>query len=125
MQGNIERGELTLANQTLASLIEHKVAHCAYEEKLLQESGYPFLKPHQRVHDEYIKECRAYLRRAQQGEYVAQKALAFVKPWMVSHIQGEDLDYAHFVKQHLDKGAEPVVPWHLRTLNRFFPNGKK
>lgn len=122
LQENIERGELTRAEQTLSALVEHKIAHCAYEETLLQKSGFPFLKPHKKAHHDYIEECRAYMQRMQQGDYILPKALSFIKPWMVRHIRGEDQDYAHFVREHIAQGAKPVEPWHMRTLNRFFPN---
>jgi len=42
LQENIGRGELTLAAQTLQTLIEHKMAHCEHEEALLRHSGFPF-----------------------------------------------------------------------------------
>ena len=125
LQDHIERGELVLANQTLHTLIEYKTFHCAHEEELLQQAGFPLLKPHKRAHSEYIKECRVFHRRAEQGEYVAHKALAFVKPWMVKHIRGEDMDYAEYVKRHHASGEPSQLPWHLRTLNRFFPNKEK
>ena len=125
LQETIERGELTLANQTLATLLEHKVAHAAYEETLLKSSGFPFFKPHKHAHDEVIQECSAYLQRAQQGEYVSHNALAFLKPWMVKHIRGEDTDYVEYVKRHQAGGGSPTLPWHLRTLNRLFPGSGK
>lgn len=117
LQDHIERGELVLANQTLQALIEYKTFHCAHEEELLLQACFPFLKPHKRAHSHCINECTAFYRRAEQGEYVAHKALAFVKPWMVKHIRGEDMDYAEFVRRHHADGASPILPWHLRTLD--------
>jgi len=125
LQDNIERGELTLAGQTLQALTEKKMAHCMHEEELLCQSGFPFYKPHKRQHESFVRECTAFYQRAQTGEHVTYKALAFVKLWMVKHIRGEDMDYANFVRRHIESGAEPVVPWHLRTLNRFFPKRGK
>ena len=125
LQDHIESGWLVLANQTLHTLIEYKTFHCAHEEELLQQAGFPLLKPHKRAHSEYIKECTVFHRRAEQGEYTAHKALAFVKPWMVKHIRGEDMDYAEYVKRHQAGGESPTLPWHLRTLNRLFPNREK
>jgi len=125
LQDNIERGELTQAGRTLQALAEKKMAHCRHEEELLSQSGFPFYKPHKLQHENFIRECTAFHQRAQAGEHVTHKALAFVKPWMVKHIRGDDLDYANFVRRHIESGAEPVVPWHLRTLNRFFPKRGK
>ncbi|NCN97088.1 MAG: hypothetical protein GW928_06465, partial [Rhodoferax sp.] len=71
---------------------------------------------------QYIKECTVFHRRAEQGEYVTHKVLAFIKPWMVKHIRGEDMDYAEYVKRYQASGAPAQLPWHLRTLNLFFPN---
>lgn len=119
LQDHIESGELVLANQTLQALIEYKTFHCAHEEELLLQAGFPFLKPHKRAHRHCINECADFYRHAEEGEYTAHKALAFVKPWMVQHIRGEDMDYAEFVRQHHATGAAPILPWHLRTLNRF------
>ena len=57
LQDHIESGGLVLANQTLHTLIEYKTFHCAHEEELLQQAGFPLLKPHKRAHSEYIKAC--------------------------------------------------------------------
>lgn len=125
LQDNIGRGELTLAAQTLQTLIEHKMAHCEHEEALLRHSGFPFFKPHKHEHDRFIGQCTDFYQRAEAGEHVTPTALAFIKPWMTKHIRGEDMDYAAFVRRYIESGAAPVVPWPLRTLNRFFPKREK
>ena len=84
-----------------------------------------FFKPHKHEHDRFIGQCTDFYQRAEAGEHVTPTALAFVKPWVTKHIRGEDMDYAAFVRRYIESGAAPVVPWPLRTLNRFFPKREK
>jgi len=125
LQYHIERGELTQAEEAMRTLVEEKIRHFAYEENLLRRMRFSFLKPHQREHRAFLETCTGFLKRAEAGEYVLPEALRFVERWLVKHLQGEDLDYAAYARQHQALAMEADdTPWHLRTLSRFFPTSR-
>jgi len=92
-------GQVTAANELLAELIGYKLSHCAYEEDLLKQSGFPLYKMHKLSHELLISKCLALHQRAENGEYIVNEAIPFLKTALLRHIQGEDADYANYVRQ--------------------------
>jgi len=94
-----QHGEIDVANKLLSELVGFKVFHCAHEEDLLKQSGFPLYKMHKLSHELIINQCLVLHQRAENGEYVVKEAVPFLKATLVSHIKGEDADYAIYVRQ--------------------------
>jgi len=41
--------------QVLDELADYSLSHFSFEESLLEEAGYRFIKPHKSIHDTFIK----------------------------------------------------------------------
>lgn len=94
-------GEKGAANKLLSELIEFKVSHCAHEEDLLKQSGFPLYKMHKLSHELIINQCLVLNQRAEKGEYVVKEAIPFLRAALMRHMKGEDADYAIYVRQSL------------------------
>lgn len=100
------RGEINAANTLLSELIEFKVFHCAHEESLLKQSDFPLFKTHKHSHERIINQCLVLHQRAENGEYVVNEAISFLRETLVSHIKGEDADYAIYLRQSQRSGLK-------------------
>ncbi|TNC98897.1 MAG: hemerythrin [Gallionellaceae bacterium] len=112
-------GEINVANKLLTELIEFKVFHCAHEEDLLKQSGFPLYKMHKLSHELIINQCLVLHQRAENGEYVVKEAVPFLRATLVSHIKGEDADYAIYVRQSQRSGQKEGRGW-FSSLKRLF-----
>lgn len=119
MGEHMRRGELSAARVLLDELIEGKQSHCQYEEALLKQAGYPFHKAHSKTHQKFLQQCGFLKQRIARGDFLRQHEVDYLQQWILKHIQGDDGDYVTYLKTQTVLQEE--VPWHLRTLNRFFP----
>jgi hemerythrin len=83
----------------LGELIDYTMTHFAFEESLMEEGGYPYLKAHKRVHHLFTKKVGEYVARAKAGEDVTAELLEMLKRWLFSHIKNDDADYVESAKQ--------------------------
>lgn len=97
----------------LDELVDYTLTHFAFEETLMEEGGYPYLKAHKRVHDLFKKRVGEYLTRFASGEDVGQELLDMLKRWLVNHIKNEDADYvesARSVVERYEPTTRPSTP---------------
>ncbi len=82
-------------------LLHYTVDHFGYEEKLLEEYGYPGTEKHQRQHAVLRKQVQTLRERHLNGELIFSDALVdFLKSWLKEHIQGSDREYGPFLQSH-------------------------
>lgn len=101
-----KHGDITIANEALSELIGYKLSHCAFEEDLLKKSDFPLYKMHKLSHELLINKCLALHLRAENGEYVVNEAIPFLKTALLRHIKGEDADYATYIRQSQRNGQK-------------------
>jgi hemerythrin len=82
----------------LGELVDYTMTHFAFEESLMEEGGYPYLKAHRRVHQLFTKKVGEYVARAKAGEDVTGELLEMLKRWLLSHIKNDDADYVESAK---------------------------
>ena len=112
----------------IEQLIDYTQSHFGFEESLMEEAGYKFLKPHQKVHELFIRRVNSFTVRAAKGEDVAEELQNMLSTWLLNHIAYEDRDYAAAVKRMTDAEEKaqpaPVVQEKRRgLLRRFFGIG--
>lgn len=78
----------------LDELVDYTLYHFAFEENLMDESGYPFINAHKKVHRLFAQRIARFQQRANTGEDIAEELLHVLKVWLVSHIKSDDKDYA-------------------------------
>lgn len=118
-----------LVTDVIEQLIDYTQSHFGFEESMLEEAGYKFLKPHRKVHELFIKRVTEFTMRAAKGEEIADELHSMLTKWLLNHIANEDRDYAVVVKQMVGepkddpaaKDAKPVSHGFISgLLGRFF-----
>lgn len=85
----------------LDELVDYTVSHFAFEETLLEEAGYPFIKAHKKVHELFTRRVMEYQKNAREGNDVTMDLMHTLKSWLVNHIKHDDKDYSHLVASNL------------------------
>jgi hemerythrin len=94
----------------IENAIEYTESHFSYEEAMLEEVGYPFLKAHNKLHELFIRRMNGYKQRFIEGEEVEGELRVTLARWLVNHIKSEDADYAKYVKQRMPSLRTQSVP---------------
>ena len=92
----------------IEQLIDYTQSHFGFEEEMLEEAGYKFLKPHKKVHELFIKRVNEFTMRAAKGEEIVDELHSMLTKWLLNHIANEDRDYAVAVKAMLHAGDTPM-----------------
>ncbi|MEN8169876.1 MAG: bacteriohemerythrin [Pseudomonadota bacterium] len=104
-------------------IVSHSLAHFEFEEELMEQSDYPFIKVHKRLHDHFIQRLAGYTQRFDAGEDIAVELQQFLSKWLHSHFTHEDKDYSPqiLVEMH-GLGSEVSVAgnesWLSKTLHK-------
>ena len=82
----------------LDAVVEYTVNHFRYEEELMQEHDYPSFETHRAEHQKMVARVEELLSAYRADEDRAlQDALAFLKSWLINHINGTDQQYSEFL----------------------------
>jgi hemerythrin len=90
-------GKPALVAKVIDGLVGYTVSHFNYEERLLEEANYPFLKAHKNVHTIFIKRLNDYQERFKLGEDIAEELHMMMFSWLFGHIKHDDMDYVSTV----------------------------
>ncbi|HYB49903.1 MAG TPA: bacteriohemerythrin [Burkholderiaceae bacterium] len=114
----------TRVGHIIEQLVDYTQSHFGFEESLMEEAGYRFLKPHQKVHELFIKRVNSFTVRAAKGEDISDELHTMLSTWLLNHIAHEDRDYAASVKRMADAEERtqpaPVVQAKRKSLLRQF-----
>ena len=84
--------------EALDELVEYTVTHFRYEEDLMEEHGYPDFESHRAQHDAMVKKVTDVVASYQKNQHNAMKdATAYLKNWLINHINGTDKQYSQFL----------------------------
>jgi len=113
----------------VGDVIEYTESHFGFEEAMLEDAGYPFLKAHKKVHELFIRKMLDYKHRLDAGEDIAVELRETLTRWLINHIKNEDTDYSRWVNKS-DSQATPESAkakaqvheegWLRSRLTRFF-----
>ncbi len=97
--------------KTFDSLVEYTARHFGYEEKLFTQYGYPEYQAHKTAHEKLVEKVLDFKTRFENNEaFVSMELMAFLKDWLVKHIQGTDKKYAPFLIEKMGNDKDgPVV----------------
>lgn len=101
-------GDAARVGDVLEQLVDYTQSHFGFEEALMQEAGYKFLRPHQKVHELFIRRVGEFTMRAAKGEDVAEALQRVLSNWLLNHIASEDRDYAPAVRKLLQTQDSPA-----------------
>jgi hemerythrin len=101
-------------------LVDYTISHFAFEESLMEQVDYPFLAPHKKVHELFIRKVDAFVRRFEAGEDVTADLINVLQRWLINHIKNEDGDYATYAQKKDARIENTHDGWLSRSLKRFF-----
>ena len=113
LRGNPDRAKI---ENVIDELVDYTISHFAFEESVMEDAGYPFLSPHQKIHSLFTKKVGAITERFKEGDDVVEDLLHLLKKWLINHIKNEDGDYIKIVQRHMVKSERKMNGW----LSRFF-----
>ncbi|MBI4889885.1 MAG: bacteriohemerythrin [Acidobacteria bacterium] len=88
-------GKAGAVTEVINDLIGYTRYHFAYEEKLLEGTGYPELEEHRRKHRAMVAQVEAFRSQAKTGSAaVSLKLMGFLKDWLTRHILETDKRYS-------------------------------
>lgn len=102
--------------EVLEQLVDYTLSHFAFEEELLEESGYRFVNAHKRVHKLFVRRINDYVERFKTGEDVTDELLVSLRTWLINHIKNDDNDYADIVKQNMNDESDHQRGWLKRIF---------
>ena len=103
-------------------VVDYTMSHFAFEEAMLEDVGYEFLRPHKKVHELFIRRVDDLRKRFNAGEDVSDELHDLLSRWLLNHIRHDDAAYVQAVRgdlQELEKDNHEGG-WLKRTLGRFF-----
>ena len=75
----------------IAELIEQTQAHFAYEEQLMQQTGYPQYQSHKAAHEKLLQHITALGAQFRNGDLLLSFAVMMdLKAWATIHIEKSD-----------------------------------
>lgn len=113
--------DLEQISVVLNELVDYTLSHFTFEESLMEEAGYPFIRGHKRVHQLFVKRVGDYVQRFKMGEDITDELLNTLKAWLINHIKSDDNDYVELVKKNLQGlDAKSEGGWLSRSLKNIF-----
>jgi len=111
-----------LLGGVMEELVDYTISHFAFEETLLEDSGYQFTRAHKKVHELFIKRVSDYRTRFEAGEDVAEELKGLLGRWLFNHIRNDDANYVEAVKatMHELTRDQGHGGWLSRSMKRFF-----
>lgn len=98
-----ESNDKNAVNEVISDLVDYTVSHFSFEESLMEQAGYPFLVPHQKVHQLFVRRVTNFVERHEAGEDVTDELLIVLRKWLINHIKSEDKDYIDVVSRNIQK----------------------
>ncbi len=114
--------------RVIEELVDYTLSHFSFEESMMEEAHYRFLKPHQKVHELFVRRVSEYQQRFKLGEDVESVAgdmQSTLVTWLMNHIRREDMDYGPAVRaslgdDKLKQSEETSKGWLGDAFRRFF-----
>ena len=106
--------------EVLDELVDYTLSHFAFEESLMEEAGYPFIKAHQKVHALFTRRVDSYYQQAKAGADVTDELMHTLKAWLVNHIKHDDRDYGDMVKANMEEATKRVKARKAGWMSRLF-----
>jgi len=89
---------------TMDEVVDYTHYHFDREEGLMEDNSYPDFIPHKAKHEEMIAKVNKYVEAYERDESGAiESLLAYLKSWLIAHINGTDQEYSEFL---ISKGVK-------------------
>jgi len=85
----------------LMELRTYLLFHFRFEESLLEQANYPFVKAHKRVHELIIKRLIELQNRLKAGDDIESGLESFLNNWFNYHLRNDDAAYVPTLQAYL------------------------
>ena len=68
-------------------LVEYTLSHFAFEECLMEDAGYEFVRGHKKVHELFVRRVASFSDRLKRGEDISHELHSLLHRWLFSHIR--------------------------------------
>lgn len=101
-----EGSSLAEKQETFQDLVDHVLAHFAYEERLMRNIGYPGYEAHIVEHNDIRAEIDDIMHDVVHGEGVDdwKGLVSMVQVWVLRHIVASDIPIRDFIQRTDDEG---------------------
>ncbi len=99
-------GDRKVIGRHIDHILSLTLSHFEFEEELMEQASYPFLKVHKRLHDHFMQRFIAYTHRFDSGEDVTEELVPFLSSWLQNHFRQEDKDYSPQILAEISGQAE-------------------
>ena len=90
--------EVAAVFSAISYLNDYVDKHFQFEERFLEETGYPNLSKHIEEHAAIRTRVADLTSKILDGTEITEEIMATMTEWIVGHIGQEDLEYAQFLK---------------------------
>lgn len=103
-------------------LVDYTVSHFAFEECLMEDANYEFVRGHKKVHELFVRRVSSFQERINAGEDISHELHSLLHRWLFSHIRHDDAAYVGAVRPKMQVLVEEKTEsgWLTRTVGRFF-----
>ena len=117
-----QTGDRAAIGEIIEGMVDYTLSHFAFEESLMEDAGYEFLRAHKRVHELFVKRVAEMQAQFRAGNDISNELHGLLSRWLFSHIRNDDAAYAGAVRANMktlvrDQSKEG---WLSRSLGRFF-----
>ena len=91
--------------EMLGAIVNHTVQHFADEEALQLACNFPEYESHKKIHTDFIATATELVKKLETSRSVEELANALnntVLPWVINHIQEEDLKISESIKKNTE-----------------------
>ncbi len=106
--------------EVLDELVDYTLSHFAFEETLMEEADYAFIKAHKKVHALFARRVAGYQESAKAGQDVTDELIHTLKAWLINHIKHDDRDYTAAVKVNLERATRRAKSQKGSWVSRLF-----
>jgi len=95
------KGDKKMVTDVIEQLIDYTQSHFGFEESMMEEAGYKFVKPHKKVHELFTRRVAEMQSRFDAGEDIAAELHGMLSRWLFNHIRNEDHGYVDAAQAYL------------------------
>ncbi|MBI5328990.1 MAG: bacteriohemerythrin [Betaproteobacteria bacterium] len=115
-------GNRAAMGEVIDGMVDYTLSHFVFEECLMEDAGYEFLRAHKKVHEIFIRRVAEMQTQFRAGQDVSLELHNLLSRWLFNHIRNDDAVYVGAVKAKMtdlvqEKGQDG---WLTRSLARFF-----
>jgi hemerythrin-like metal-binding protein len=95
-----------ITTESLSAMHDYARSHFHFEEKYMEQLGYPHLIEHRRLHRDFENQVYNYIRQIEAGTLILNTSLLkVIKNWLLEHILSEDKKYSIFAHDAIVPGT--------------------